>query len=101
MQNRVPDQYGTGQGNNFTLRVVIIFMRRAVRIVLKAGIIYVAMSLLVGIFMAELTLHPGRTHPNQPRIAEMYAQYGAELQPISIRAADGADLRAWYSIPKH
>ena len=65
----------------------------------KIVAIYVAVSVIAGVVMADMTLHPGRTHPNQHRIAEMYAQYGAHLQPVSIPAADGVELRAWYSVP--
>jgi hypothetical protein len=49
-------------------------MRRAVRIALKAGGIYAAVSLVVAILMA--------------RIAAMYAPCGAELQAVAIHAAD-------------
>jgi hypothetical protein len=76
-------------------------MPRAARVTLKAAAIYAAFSLVAGLFMAEMTLHPGRIHPDQTRIAAMYAQYGAQLQPVSIRAADGVELRAWYSVPAH
>jgi pimeloyl-ACP methyl ester carboxylesterase len=31
----------------------------------------------------------------------MYAPYGAELQALAIHTADGAELRAWYSVPEH
>lgn len=51
--------------------------------------------------MAELTLHPGRTHPDAARIAEMYARDEAKLEPVSIQAADHVVLRAWYSVPAH
>ena len=76
-------------------------MTRPVRITLKSVIIYVAFSLVAGFVLAEMTLHPGRTHPDQLRITEMYAPYGAKLDPVSIHAADGVELRAWYSVPVH
>jgi pimeloyl-ACP methyl ester carboxylesterase len=47
-----------------------------------------------------MTLHPGRTHPDRAGISEMYKEYGAHLEPVAIRAADGVELRAWYSAPK-
>jgi pimeloyl-ACP methyl ester carboxylesterase len=72
-----------------------------VRIALKSAIVYVAFSLVAGCVLAEMTLHPGRTHPNQSRITELYARYSAKLDPVSIRAADGVELRAWYSVPVH
>src|SRR5436309_3928336 len=74
-------------------------MHRPIRIALKAVAIYVAVSLAVGIVMAELTLHPmQRRPPDTACIARLYAQSGAELQAISIHAEDGAELRAWYSV---
>ena len=76
-------------------------MYRPVRIALKSAAIYAAFSLLAGFVLAEMTLHPGRTHANQARIAEMYAQYGARLEAVSIHAVDGVELRAWYSVPDH
>ena len=76
-------------------------MYRPVRIALKSAVIYTAFSLVAGFVLAEMSLHPGRTHPNQSRIAQMYGQYGAKLDSVSIRAADGVELRAWYSVPVH
>jgi uncharacterized protein len=61
----------------------------------------VVISVVAGIVMAEMTLHPGRTRPNKPHIESMFAQYGAKLQLVSIHAADGIELRAWYSVPNH
>jgi pimeloyl-ACP methyl ester carboxylesterase len=77
-------------------------MKRPVRIAVKALTIYVALSLVVAVVMAELTLHPMRLPlPDRARIAAMYAPYGADLQPAIIQAAHGVELRAWYSVPKH
>jgi pimeloyl-ACP methyl ester carboxylesterase len=76
-------------------------MRRPVRIALKTAAIYIAASLIAGVVLAEMTLHPGRIRADKLRIENMYAQYGAELKPVSISAADGAELRAWYSVPAH
>ena len=77
-------------------------MRRAARIAVQALTIYVALSCVVAIVMAELTLHPMRLPPpDKSRIAAMYAPYGADLQPVVIQAADGAELHGWYSVPEH
>lgn len=76
-------------------------MRRPVKIVLKTAAIYVAFSLLAGWILAEMTLHTGRTHPNEARVAARYAQYGGKLESVSIHAADGVALRGWYSVPTH
>jgi uncharacterized protein len=75
-------------------------MRRPIRIALKAVAIYADVSLAVGIVMGEQTLHPvQRRPPDRARIAGNYAQYGAEVRPVVLHAADGAQLRAWYSVP--
>ncbi len=74
---------------------------RPVRIALKCAASYVVLSLIAGFVLAEMTLHPGRTRPNEAPIAAMYAPYGAKLEPVSIHAADGVELRAWYSVPEH
>lgn len=77
-------------------------MKRPVRIAVKAITIYVALSLVVAVVMAELTLHPMRLPlPDRARIAAMYAPYGADLHPVVIQAVDGVELHAWYSVPKH
>lgn len=76
-------------------------MCRSVRVVAKGVAIYIGFSLIAGFVMAEMTLHPGRTHPDEAGIAEMYAPYGARLQPVFLQAADGVVLRAWYSVPAH
>lgn len=76
-------------------------MRRPARIAVKALAIYLTLSLVIAFGMAELTLHPMRLPlPDKARIAATYASYGADLQPVVIQAADGAELHAWYSIPE-
>jgi hypothetical protein len=54
-------------------------MDRPIRIVVRLAVIYLAFSLIAGFVIAEMTLHPGRTHPNETSIAQMYAEYGAKL----------------------
>jgi len=76
-------------------------MRRPFKIALKIAVIYVVFSLLGGFFLAEMSLHPGRIHPNQSHIEGMYSPYGAKLEAVSVRAADGVELRGWYSVPTH
>jgi hypothetical protein len=57
---------------------------------------------VIGIVMAEMTLHPMRLPlRDKGRIAATYQTYGADLQPVVIHAVDGAALHAWYSVPKH
>ena len=76
-------------------------MRRLARIAVKAACTYTAMSLVVAIVMAEMTLHPLRLPlPSQGRIAALYKPYGAALQSVAIQAADGVELHGWYSVPE-
>jgi uncharacterized protein len=76
-------------------------MRRPVRIAVRVAALYLLVSLTVAIFMAELTLHPMRLPmPDQARVETMFAPYGAKLIPVKIRAADGVELRGWYSVPE-
>jgi uncharacterized protein len=77
-------------------------MARTLRIAVKAVAIYIAVSIAVAILMAEMTLHPWRRpmrDREKEKIARSYSIHGAELQPVAIHAADGADLHAWYSVP--
>jgi pimeloyl-ACP methyl ester carboxylesterase len=77
-------------------------MRRPAKIAVTAVAIYVPLSFVVGILMAQLTLCPMRLPlPARTRITAMYAPYGADLQPVVIQAADGVELHAWYSVPEH
>jgi fermentation-respiration switch protein FrsA (DUF1100 family) len=77
-------------------------MQRSIKIALKVGAIYAAVSIVVAIVMAELTLHPMRLPlPDKTRIAALYAPYGADLRPVAITTADGVELKAWYVLPEH
>jgi pimeloyl-ACP methyl ester carboxylesterase len=77
-------------------------MRRPARIAVKALAVYVTMSVVIAVVMAELTLRPMRLPmPDKARIAAMYAPYAADLQPVVIQAADGVELHGWYSVPEH
>ena len=75
-------------------------MRRLLRILLKTVIIYALVSLIAGLALAELSLHLYRKPiRHQQLFASRYAPFGAHLEPVELRAADGAVLRAWYSVP--
>lgn len=57
---------------------------------------------MAALALAELTLHPYRRHlDDRALFAERYAGFGAQLQDVTLRAGDGAVLRAWYSVPEH
>jgi hypothetical protein len=67
-------------------------MRRPVRIAVTSVAIYIALSVAAAILMTWMTLCPTRLPlPARPRIAAMYAPYGADLQTVAIQAADGVD----------
>src|SRR5215471_18357961 len=77
-------------------------MRRALRILLKLLVGYVVVSIFGGILLAELSLHLYRRPlRHEALIAARYSRFGALLEPVEIRAGDGAVLRAWYSVPAH
>jgi len=77
-------------------------MARPFRFALKALATYVVMSVIVAIVMAEMTLHAGgKWKPNQARTANLYADYGAKLEPVELHAADDVRLRGWYSVPNY
>jgi fermentation-respiration switch protein FrsA (DUF1100 family) len=78
------------------------------RICLRWGAVLFALWFVacaaVGIFAAEMALHPGRRALGQG--AESFAQAiaarnHAELKDVSIAAEDGATLRAWSLRPLH
>jgi uncharacterized protein len=76
-------------------------MRRPAKIVVRAIAMYIGLSLAFGVLMARLTLCPIRLPlPARDQIARMYAPYGADLQAVTIQAADGVVLRGWYSVPE-
>lgn len=62
---------------------------------------YLVFCLVSGVFLAGVAFHPPRlqiTHANSSN--GMAARFGADLQNVSITAADGITLRAWFVRPK-
>ncbi len=59
---------------------------------------FLILSAMTGVFLAEVTLHPGR-HLESPRdemrAREMARRHDSELTDVAIPARDGATLRAW------
>jgi dipeptidyl aminopeptidase/acylaminoacyl peptidase len=75
---------------------------RALRVLfLLAGALYLALSVIAGITIAEASLKlPHRPLRHQQEIAAAVRdQFGAKLQEVSIAAADGVVLKAWYVHP--
>jgi len=61
---------------------------------------YCLLSLAGGIVLAELALHPGRQPLRFEREAQRIAsEMGARLDDVSLQAADGTTLSAWFATP--
>ncbi len=76
-------------------------MRRLCKLLLVGGCLYLLLSTLAGIFIAEASLKLGRRPIlHRKQMAEVVQRrYGAELQEVSISAADSAVLKGWYVRP--
>ena len=77
-------------------------MRRVIKILAILAALYLAFSLISGVFLAEASLrlqHRPLTH-RQEAVALAHQQFQAELQEVSINAADSVVLRAWYVRPQ-
>ena len=59
---------------------------------------YAGFCLGAGVFLAKVTLHPGRRPLSGAGGAELRIA-GADLQDVSVSAADGATLRGWVLLP--
>ena len=73
-------------------------MRRRLRRILFAILLYLALCLVGGIFLADGTLHPGRRPLREDEVAAMHqaAQaLDANMKDVAITAEDGAVLRGW------
>jgi pimeloyl-ACP methyl ester carboxylesterase len=68
-----------------------------------AVLIYMVFAALGGIFVAEASLHLRRLplRHRQQFAAMVHEKYQAELQDVSITAADATLLKAWYIHPKN
>lgn len=63
---------------------------------------YSALAFAAGVFVAEETLHPGRrplADRDQIVGRELAQQYDSDFALVSISAADGTPLQAWYLRP--
>ena len=71
------------------------------RIFLSLLVIYLSVSLIAGIGLAELNLHPPRLHllPAARLIAATEAKNKTRVEDVNIRALDNATLRGWYARP--
>ncbi len=74
---------------------------RLTRIVLFAAAVYLALSVAAGVLIADMSLKlPHRPLRYRPAVlAAAHNQFQAALQDVSIQAADGTVLKAWYIHP--
>ena len=78
-------------------------MRYAKRTTYCLAALYLAGSILGGIGLGLIALHPPRHSPTQLEISNARAAVeseGASFQDVELQAADGAVLRAWFMRPR-
>lgn len=76
-------------------------MRKLVRLTAALGCLYLLLSAIAGVVIAEYSLKLNR-RPIQHRaeaVALVRERYHTNLQEVSMTAADGAVLRGWYVHP--
>jgi pimeloyl-ACP methyl ester carboxylesterase len=63
--------------------------------------IYVVATLAMGIVLAEFFLHLPKRHVEDGMVfrARVWQQFHASVEDVSVKAADGAVLKAWYVRP--
>jgi dipeptidyl aminopeptidase/acylaminoacyl peptidase len=78
-------------------------MRKLTRVLLIACAVYIVLSVVAGIVIGEGSLRLQR-RPVTHRLEAarlVRDQYHAELQEVSVTAADGITLKGWYVHPAH
>jgi uncharacterized protein len=75
--------------------------RKALRVLLAGSLAYLALSILAGIVIADVSLKLRRLplRHSQAFAATVRAGFNAALEDVSITAADGATLKGWYVHP--
>jgi pimeloyl-ACP methyl ester carboxylesterase len=79
-------------------------LSRRSRRLLLALFVYLAFCAVGGIYLADGTLHPARRPLTEDEVAAMRESAharDAEMEDVSITAADGAVLRGWTLRPRH
>jgi hypothetical protein len=76
--------------------------RTSRKLLIAAAFAYLAFSILAGVVIAELSLKLNRLplRHQQAIAAAVRDEFHAELQDVSITAADGAALKGWYIHPR-
>jgi uncharacterized protein len=92
------------KSRNFWFAVTVwLVVRKPFRVLLAALALYFAGCVIGGVLLAEMQLHPPRRPIRQTAVfaAEVRNDFHADLQNVSIGAADGAVLRGWYVKPSN
>jgi len=77
--------------------------RRAVRRIAVVIAVYLAVSVALGIFIAEATLHPGRRSVSSGDLVhahDLATSLRAELSDATVTVIDGTSLRGWLLRPQ-
>lgn len=78
-------------------------MRRVFKILIALAALYLAGCVVGGVLLTEMQLHPPRRELSQAVAfrAEVRRDDHADVQDVSIQAADGVPLRGWYVKPQN
>jgi uncharacterized protein len=75
--------------------------RRVLWLASILALVYVCLSAVAGVILAQSALHLPRRGLNDRRfVDDARDNLGATVQDITMRARDGAELRAWYAVPE-
>ncbi len=76
--------------------------RVALSMVLLLPALYLAVCIVLGIGLVESTLRMPQQHVFSGGLfrIRMAKQFGAAVQPVSLNAADGARMSAWWVVPR-
>jgi len=80
-----------------------LFPRRSLASLFRLLALLVTFPLIAGIFLAEVTVHPGRnvqTPADEMRVRRFVQREGYALDDVAVTAKDGATLRAWSVRPR-
>jgi pimeloyl-ACP methyl ester carboxylesterase len=77
------------------------FRSLGIRIAYIVGGLYLVATVAMGLILAEFFLHLPKNHHEESAAFRMrvWKQFHANVQDVSIKAADGEVLRAWYVTP--
>jgi uncharacterized protein len=79
-------------------------MRKLLRLLIPASVIYVLLCAAAAVFLAETTLHPNRrplSAAAEVQMRDTAAPLQSEVADVQIPAADNAALSAWFIHPRH